>query len=256
MILVRSLAFNVWFYGLTTLMLLGTPPLRLLAPGRAVDYARVWAGLVLGGLRVLAGIRYEVTGLEHLPDNGPALIASMHQSAFDTIVWELLAPRFAIVLKQELTKIPLFGPMLTTAGMIPVDRAGGANAVRQMLRAADRAMAGNRQILIFPEGTRVAPGVRAPLHPGVAALAARTGLPVIPVVTDSGRHWGRRAFRKTPGTIRIAILPPIPPGLKRDALMQHLAETFAQAPNMLRTPVDNSVGGAPAALSSRASSPR
>jgi 1-acyl-sn-glycerol-3-phosphate acyltransferase len=137
--------------------------------------------------------------------------------------------------------------------MIPVDRAGGANAVRQMLRAADRAMADNRQILIFPEGTRVAPGVRAPLHPGVAALAARTGLPVIPVVTDSGRHWGRRAFRKLPGTIRIAILPPLPPGLKREALMQRLAETFAEGVKALGTPVDKSVGGALESLPSRAS---
>jgi 1-acyl-sn-glycerol-3-phosphate acyltransferase len=253
MILLRSLLFNVWFYGLTTVMLLATPALRLLAPHRAVDYARVWARLMLGGLRVLGGIGYEVTGLEHLPQTGPALLASMHQSAFDTIVWEVIAPRFAIVLKQELTKIPLFGPMLTTAGMIPVDRAGGAAAVRQMLRAADRAMADSRQILIFPEGTRVAPGVRAPLHPGVAALAARTGLPVIPVVTDSGRFWGRRAFRKMPGTIRIAILPPLAPGLKREALMQRLAETFAEGARTLGTPVDKSVGGALPPLPSRAS---
>jgi len=253
MILIRSLLFNVWFYGLTTLMLFATPPLRLFAPHRAIFYARLWARLVLAGLRVLGGIGYDVTGLEHLPEHGPALLAAMHQSAFDTIVWEVIAPRFAIVLKQELTKIPLFGPMLITAGMIPVDRAGKANAVRQMLRAADRAMADNRQILIFPEGTRVAPGVRAPLHPGVAALAARTGLPVIPVVTDSGRHWGRRAFRKLPGTIRIAILPPLPPGLKREALMHRLAETFAEGARTLGTPVDKSVGGVPESLPSRAS---
>jgi 1-acyl-sn-glycerol-3-phosphate acyltransferase len=253
MILLRSLAFNVWFYGLTTLMLFGTPPLRLLAPHRAVDYARVWARLVLWGLRVLGGIGYEVTGLEHLPRTGPALLASMHQSAFDTIVWEVIAPRFAIVLKQELTKIPLFGAMLITAGMIPVDRAGGANAVRRMLRAADRAVAENRQILIFPEGTRVAPGVRAPLHPGVAALAARTSLPVIPIVTDSGRHWGRRAFRKIPGTIRIAILPPLPSGLKREALMEILAQNFAGAADTLATPVDKSVGDRAARLTMRAS---
>jgi 1-acyl-sn-glycerol-3-phosphate acyltransferase len=153
----------------------------------------------------------------------------------------------------ELTRIPLFGPMLTTAGMIPVDRAGGAGAVRKMLRDADRAVADNRQILIFPEGTRVAPGVRAPLQPGVAALAARTRLPVIPVVTDSGRHWGRRAFRKIPGTIRIAVLPPIPPGLPREALMQRLATVFADGAAALDPPVDKSVGSPANPLPSRAS---
>jgi 1-acyl-sn-glycerol-3-phosphate acyltransferase len=242
MIVARSLLFNFWFFGLTTLMTFGTLPLRAFAPHRALAYARVWAGLMLGGLRVLCGIRYEVTGLEHLPPTGPALIAAMHQSAFDTIVWEVLAPRFAIVLKKELTRIPLFGAMLRTTGMIAVDRDGGAAAVRGMLRDADRAVAEGRQILIFPEGTRVAPGVRAPLQPGVAALAARTGLPVIPVVTDSGRYWGRRAFRKTPGTIRIAILPPIPPGLRREALMQRLATVFAEGAEALGTPVDKSVG--------------
>jgi len=243
MIFLRSLLFAGWFYGLTTVMAFGTVPLRLFAPGRALGYARVWARLILGGLRLLCGISYSVTGLERLPPSGPALIASMHQSAFDTIVWELLAPRFAFVLKQELTRIPLFGAALLTAGMIAVDRAGGAAAVRGMLRDADRAVAGQRQILIFPEGTRVAPGVRAPLQPGVAALAARTGLPVIPVVTDSGHYWGRLAFRKYPGTIRIAILPPIEPGLRRAALMLRLETAFREGSASLETRVDNSVGG-------------
>lgn len=242
MIVVRSALFSAWFFGLTAVMLLGTPLLRALAPHRALSYAGVWARLILGGLRVLCGTRYDVTGLEHLPPDGPALIAPMHQSAFDTIVWEVLAPRFAIVLKQELTRIPLFGGMLKTAGMIAVDRDGGAAALRGLLRDADRAVAQNRQIVIFPEGTRVAPGVRAPLQPGVAALAVRTGLPVIPVVTDSGRYWGRRAFRKRPGVIRIAILPPIAPGLPREALMRRLATVFAEGSAALETPVDKSVG--------------
>lgn len=242
MTLLRSLLFNLWFYGLTAVLAIAAVPLRLFAPHLAIPYARSWIRLVLGGLRLICGISYEIRGLEHLPPSGPALIASMHQSAFDTLVWALIAPRFAYVLKRELTRIPLFGPMLVATGMIAVDRAAGAAAVRGMLRDADRAVAEQRQIVIFPQGTRVAPDARMRLHPGVAALAARAGLPVIPVVTDSGRYWGRRAFRKHPGVIRIVLLPPLPPGLPREALLQRLEAIFADGTALCGTPVDNSVG--------------
>jgi 1-acyl-sn-glycerol-3-phosphate acyltransferase len=253
MTVLRSLLFNLWFFGLTTVMSLGALALRAFAPRRAVPYAQAWVRLVLGGLRWLCGIDFEVTGLEHLPQDGPALIASMHQSAFDTLVWALLAPRFTYVVKRELTLIPLFGPMLTLTGMIAVDRAAGAAALRGMLRDAERAVAERRQIVIFPEGTRVAPGVRVALQPGVAALAAHTGLTVIPVATDSGRFWGRRAFRKQPGVIRIAVLPPIEPGLRRAALLERLEAAFATGSAALATPVDNSVGEPRGRLPLRAS---
>lgn len=253
MTLLRSLLFNLWFFGLTAVLSIAALPLRLFAPHRAVPYAQWWIRRVLGGLRVLCGIRYEVIGRDNLPPTGPALIASMHQSAFDTLVWALLAPRFAYVLKRELTRIPLFGPMLVLTGMIPVDRGAGTAALRGLLREADRAVAQQRQIVIFPQGTRVAPGEQVRLHPGVAALAARTGLPVIPVATDSGRYWGRRAFRKRPGVIRIAILPPLPAGLPREVLMQRLQSIYAAAVPEGGDPVDNSVGGAPGRLPLNAS---
>jgi 1-acyl-sn-glycerol-3-phosphate acyltransferase len=172
---------------------------------------------------------------------GAALIASAHQSAFDTLVWLTLLPRCCYVLKQELVRIPLFGWLIPRTGMIAVDRAGGGAALRHMLREADRAVCEDRQIVIFPEGTRAAPGERLPLQPGVAALAARTKLPVIPVATDSGHCWSRRAFHKLPGTIHVVIQPPIPPGLPRDALMALLAERIVDLHHG-RPPVDNSVG--------------
>ena len=232
----RSALFAVWFYGLTFVLALLSPLSWPFGERGVVGYARVWARLVLAGLRVTCGISWRVTGLEHLPAAGPALIASQHQSAFDTLVWAVLAPRFAYVLKRELTRIPLFGQMLLRGGMIPVDRRAGAAALRGLLQASDRAVADGRQVVIFPEGTRAAPGERLPLQPGVAALAARMRLPVIPVVTDSGLHWGRRAFRKTPGVITVAILPPLPAGLKRDELLAALAALYS------RGPVENSVG--------------
>jgi len=241
MMWLRSAVFNAWFYGLTAVFAIGGIFLRAFAPGRALAYASAWARLVMAALRPLCGITWEVTGLQHLPASGPALIASMHQSAFDTLVWEVLLPNFTFVLKQELTRIPLFGPMLHATGMIAVDRTGGAAAMRDLLRGGDRARAQGRQIVIFPEGTRVAPGEKLVLHPGVAALAARTRLPVIPVATDSGLRWGRRAFRKRPGVIHVAILPPIEAGLPRDVLMARLAEALANGAAALAGGVDNSV---------------
>ena len=218
MILLRSMAFNAWFYGVTTVVSLWHS-LFTRRPRAVMAAARGWAALVLAGLRPCCRIDWVVTGREHLPASGAALIAPMHQSAFDTLVWLLLVPDCVYVLKRELTRVPLFGALLLRAGMIPVDREAGAPAMRELIRRAVAAAAADRQIVIFPEGTRVPPGVTARLQPGIAALATRTGLPVIPVVTDSGLYWGRRAFRKLPGTIRIAILPPLPARLPRDALM-------------------------------------
>jgi 1-acyl-sn-glycerol-3-phosphate acyltransferase len=227
MIWLRSAAFHLWFYGVTAVMALASLAARLGPPGWAAALARAWAGTILAGLRPLCGIRVEVTGREHLPTHGPALVASQHQSAFDTMIWLLIAPRPAYVLKQELMRLPFYGAMCRRLGMIVVDRGAGARAIRALLRGAERAVAEGRQIVIFPEGTRVAPGAVAPLQPGIAALAARTGLPVIPVATDSGRSWGRRAWRRLPGVIHVAIQPPLPAGLPRDALMARLAALYA-----------------------------
>ena len=187
------------------------------------------------GARVICGIRLHVSGLEHI-GSGAALIASRHQSAFDTFVWLTLMPRCCYVLKRELLRIPLFGPLMPLTGMIAVDRGGGASALRELMREGERAVREERQIVIFPEGTRAEVGAMLPLQPGVAALAARTRLPVIPVVTDSGHCWGRRAFHKRPGTIHIRVLKPIPTGIRRDELMQRLCAALQSSV------VENSVG--------------
>ncbi len=238
MIWLRSAVFNLWFYSVTVIVALLSIAIQLGPPSWSRALARAWARTVLGGLKPICGITVTVSGREHLPQGGAGLIASQHQSAFDTIVWLLLVPDVAYVLKRELTRIPLYGAMCRKLGMIAVDRAGGASAIRGLLRDGDAAVAQGRQIVIFPEGTRAPPGTPLPLHPGVAALAARTGLPVVPVVTDSGRRWGRRAFRKEPGTIHVAIQPPLPARLPRAELMARLAALYAGGVK----PVDNSVG--------------
>jgi len=221
MTVLRSALFNLFFFLESAALALAGTVLRFAAPQRMMDISRLWARLTLGGARAICGIRLQVTGLEHVPD-GAALLASQHQSAFDTLVWLLLLPRCCYVLKQELLRIPVFGPLIPFTGMIAVDRKGGASALRGLMRDGARAARERRQIVIFPEGTRAAPGTVLPLQPGVAALASSTGLAVLPVVTDSGLYWGRRAFRKRPGTIRIRVLPPLPPGLPRQELMRRL----------------------------------
>jgi 1-acyl-sn-glycerol-3-phosphate acyltransferase len=250
MTFLRSAVFNLFFFATTFVLSVYGAVLRRVAPQRAYGLVVFWARLQVAAARVLCGIRFSVTGLEHLSP-GAALIASQHQSTFDTVIWFLLAPRCSYVLKRELTRIPLFGGIVGPAGMISVDRDAGAAAMRGLMRDGKRAAAEGRQIVIFPEGTRAAPGSVLPILPGVAALAASTGLPVLPVTTDSGRLWGRRAFRKRPGVIRIAIQPALPPRLPRTELLERLEAIYRAG-----VPVDNSVGTPPDLLAESTSRKR
>jgi len=242
MIVFRSLVFNIWFFVATVIMGSAGIPVRWFAQRHALAIAQRWAALVLDGADFICGIRTVVIGREHLTIDGPALIAAQHQSAFDTMIWLRLLPRTAYVFKSELARVPLFGPLLVPSGQIPVDRGASFSAVRSLLRGADRAKADGRQIVIFPEGTRVTGGGIGPLRPGIAALAARTKLPVIPVATDSGRRWGRRAFLKRPGPVHIVICKAIPPGLPQDELIEAIRQSWLDA-RVLMTPVDKPVHG-------------
>ncbi|MCO6418264.1 1-acyl-sn-glycerol-3-phosphate acyltransferase [Siccirubricoccus sp. KC 17139] len=252
MIWLRSILFNLAFYVITASAALLAQPLLLAPRGWLLPPMRWWASTILWLLRHLCGIRVRVTGLEHLPPGG-ALLAAKHQSAFDTVIWLRLLPDTAYVLKRELLWIPFYGWLARKVGMIAVDRAAGATAMRSLLKAGRAAAAAGRQIVIFPEGTRVAPGARVAYQPGVAALAAATGLPVLPVATDSGLCWGRRTFLKRPGTITVAILPPLPQGLRREALLTALETAVEGETDRLLAGrlVDNSVDNALAALRSQ-----
>ncbi|HYF06702.1 MAG TPA: lysophospholipid acyltransferase family protein [Acetobacteraceae bacterium] len=217
MTILRSVLFNFVFFVVSSVLALAGLVL-VLAPARYLRrWIQIWARMVLGLLRGLCGIRLRVTGLEHLP-SGAAVIAAKHQSAFDTIVWLALLEAPAYVLKRELLSVPVWGLLAKRAGHIAVDRAAGASALRSMVREARGVLDEGRPIIIFPEGTRSQPGERLPYQPGVVALAG-LGAPVVPVATDSGLCWGRRAFIKRPGTIHLSILPPLPPGLSRSSLL-------------------------------------
>jgi 1-acyl-sn-glycerol-3-phosphate acyltransferase len=201
--------------------------LRIVAPQRLTPLAQFWARLCLAALRLCCGIKIRVEGLENLPSGG-AVIAAQHQSALDILVWLVVLPYPALVFKKELRKIPVFGPLLAPAGMIPVDRGGAAPALRKLLQDCRAAAAAGRQVVIFPEGTRVAPGARVELQPGIVALAKSAGVPVLPAATDSGACWQPRAFAKTPGTVHVRLLPPLPAGLARDAIITELAAVYYQ----------------------------
>jgi 1-acyl-sn-glycerol-3-phosphate acyltransferase len=245
-ILLRSTLFNLWFYGVTLVYAFFGMALLLVGKHTARRWAkqvgRFWAASVMAGLRPLVGITYVVTGREHLPASGPALIASMHQSAFDTMLWLVLTRDPAYVLKKELLRVPLFGMMCRLTGMIAVDRSAGASAIRELMRGADMAMGEGRPIVIFPEGTRMPPGQVGVLQPGIVALASRTKLPIIPVVTDSGFCWSRRAFRKLPGVINVDIRPPLPAGTPRSEILPLLDEIYRHgSAELAGRPVDKSV---------------
>jgi len=229
MTFVRSAVFNLVFFGFTTLMAFPATLIRWFAPHRLRAFIQTWAGVLVGSLRVICGVRVVVTGWEHVP-SGAALIVSHHESAFDTLIWLLLLPGCRYVLKRELLRIPLVGSLITALGMIAVDRSGGAAAMRVLMREGQRVAGEGGQMVIFPEGTRAPAGTVLPLQPGFLALAARTHLPIVPVRTDSGRCWARRGFWKYPGTIRIDIRPPLAPDLPRADIMRRLHDEFAAGP--------------------------
>jgi 1-acyl-sn-glycerol-3-phosphate acyltransferase len=196
---------------------------------------QLWARLTLRALERCCGIDVELRGAEFLPADGAALIAAQHQSAFDTLFWLTVLPRPAYVLKQELTRIPLFGPLLPASGFIPVDRDGGGTALRKMVAECRAAASQGAQVVIFPEGTRVPAGERGTVQPGVLALARALHLPVIPASTNSGRFWGRKSFKKKPGIITVTLHKPIKDCAGRRGLLSELERIYYDEP------VDNSV---------------
>lgn len=186
---------------------------------------KLWGRFCIATLRLCCGVRLDVTGVENLPAGG-CIIAAQHQSALDIFIWLAILPRPALVFKKELARIPVLGPMLEPAGMIPIDRAGGAGALRKLIADCNVALADNRQIVIFPEGTRNAPGTRGTLQPGIVALAKATAAAIIPAATDSGRRWASGAFRKTPGPVAIIIKPALIQKLNRQEITTALSKVF------------------------------
>lgn len=218
----RSLLFNLLFFTGTAvaLVVIGVP--LLFAPATWIfAVGRVWARCVCWLMRVILGLRWELRGHARLLRPG-ALVAAKHQSAWDTIVFYMLVPRSAYVMKKELMAIPIYGWLARRQRHIAVDRKAGGAALRRMQRDARAALDLGATIVVFPQGTRVAPGDSQPYHPGIAGLYTALGVPVVPVALNSGLFWGRRSFVKKPGTIVVEVLPEIAPGKPRPEFMREL----------------------------------
>ena len=228
----RSLAFNVgWYVGTAVIAVAGAPVL-LLNRRAVVRWAQLWIRFCLAWLRLTVGLSHRMSGLENLP-SGPVIIASKHQSSWETLAFTLLFPDAAIVLKRELLYIPIVGWAMARAGNIAVARGDGASALRGLVRQAQAVLRDGRSILIFPEGTRVAPGASRDYQAGTAALYRQLGVPVVPVALNSGVFWGRRQFVKQPGVIEVEVLPAIPPGLDRRRFMAELERCIEGATTRL-----------------------
>jgi 1-acyl-sn-glycerol-3-phosphate acyltransferase len=231
-VIVRSAAFNAAAAVWTLALVLVAALCLLLPPGAILAVSRVWMAGLQVLLRHLVGLDYEVRGRANLPA-GPAIYAFKHQSAWETLVTHLLLPKAAIALKRELMQIPLFGWCLRRSGMIGVNRDGRMRALRSLVEGARAALGRGVPVIIFPEGSRTAPGRHVPYHPGVAALYLQLGRPVVPVAHNSGLFWSRRSFVKRPGRIVLQFLEPIEPGLDRKAFMAELRRRLEDATDRL-----------------------
>lgn len=216
------------------LQLLLTPPYAVIAvltfPFNALTRYRiisVWARLMMLALDHLCGIKFRVIGAENVPSE-PCVILSKHQSAWETFAFQLIFPPQVYVIKRELLWIPFFGWGLAMCSPIAINRGAGPRAARQMLSQGKDRLARGFCVIVYPEGTRVAPGTRGKYQSSGSAIAIHAGVPVLPVAHNAGRCWRRNAFLKLPGTITVSIGPPLnTTGRKADALTREV-ETWIE----------------------------
>ncbi|MGL9718164.1 MAG: lysophospholipid acyltransferase family protein [Wolbachia sp.] len=185
-------------------------------------------------LRLLCGVEYEIRGMENIPKQ-PFIIASKHQSPFETFIFILLFKNAVFILKRELKWIPFIGLHLMALGMIFINRSDGISSIRYVVKSAKVRTKENRSIIIFPEGTRTAVKQKTKYRPGVAALYKGLSVPILPVALNTGLFWPKSilSIRKNPGKAIIEILPPIYPGLSKDEFLKNLEKTIEEKSSKL-----------------------
>ncbi|MGH6735169.1 MAG: lysophospholipid acyltransferase family protein [Methyloceanibacter sp.] len=228
----RSILFNLLFYVTTALFVVLGSPLLFAPRSWAMAALKVHARTELWLLKHIVGLDFEVRGLDKLPE-GPCLVASKHQSAWETFA---LIPLFrdpTLLMKRELFWIPFHGWFSYKFEMIPVDRDKGPTALRRMLRAAKKRIADGREIIIFPEGTRRPPGAEPDYKTGIVLLYEALQVPCVPVALNSGVFWPRRNWRLSTGTVVVEILDPIRPGLPKVEFLARLKAAIETASGRL-----------------------
>lgn len=228
MLFIRSLLFNVLFYIITAVYALSG--ILFLFNERFINkLAEVWVKTNLWLLKIILNIQYVVEGLEHLPKEN-YLIASKHQSAWETIAFNIIFPKPVFFLKRQLFWIPLFGMYLKKYGMIGIDRKEKRYAyLRSLITKAQESLEKGRPLLIFPEGTRMEPGKHIQYRSGIYTFYHALNIQVVPVALNSGLFWGRKSFLKKPGLIKVKILPSIQPGLDKKEFMNTLENRIETA---------------------------
>jgi len=229
---IRSFLFNTVFFAGGLVLAVALLPCLVLSRRAMQGGLKFWAVAMMWCLRVIVGLRWEVRGLENLPDR-PCIFACKHQSAWETGVFYLLVNDPSYILKKELLSIPFFGWYLAKGGAIAIDRKAGASALKLMIKGTQDRLARGQNVVIFPEGTRSAPGKPGTYHPGVAALYKGVDAPLVPVALNSGLFWQRRSFLKRPGRITVEFLPAIAPDQDRKAFMGELKSRVEDASNRL-----------------------
>ena len=228
----RSVLFNVLFYLNLVLHIVVAIPTFVLPRRVFMAIAKSWGHTSNWLLRVVAGVKVEYRGLEKIPP-GALLVASKHQSFWEAFTLLTLFDDPAFIVKRELMWIPFFGWLLWKADQVPVDRKAKGGAMGGMIENARKALGAGRQIVIFPEGTRTAPGAPPAYKGGLASLYAATNVPCVPVALNSGLFWPRRKFLRRPGRIILEVLDPIPPGLDREAFATRLEREIETAQKRL-----------------------
>lgn len=227
-IIVRSVIFNLAFYLVLFVYLIAALPTLLMPRGALIWMVKHWSRTNFWMLKHICNMDYEVIGREKI-GHGPLLVASKHQSLWETFALMTVFDDPAYILKRELIWIPFFGWCAWKAEMIPVDRGAGSQALVDMTKRAKREVERNRQLIIFPEGTRRAPGAEPKYKFGVAHLYSEIGVPCLPVALNSGLFWPRRSFLRFPGTIKVEIGDPIAPGMDKQAFFARVQDDVETA---------------------------
>ncbi|MEL6725023.1 MAG: lysophospholipid acyltransferase family protein [Pseudomonadota bacterium] len=231
---IRSFVYVIWLYGWMGILGVIALPTFLLPRAAVLWFIRLYARLVVLGLRLICGIRVEFRGREHVP-GGPVIIAGKHQAMLDVFVPFLLFSDPVLVMKRELLWYPALGWYALKTRMLAIDRSGGARTMKKMLAAADKRVKGeSRQMLIYPEGTRSLPGAEPEYKPaGVRAFYKSLGIPMVPFATNSGLCWPAHGMLRRPGRIVYEVLPPIDPDLAPKAMLVELEDKLEAASDRL-----------------------
>ncbi len=231
---IRSIIFIIFLIIWTLLVgVLGSIVLPFKSQKMVAKIGYTWSYVLTIALRVICGVKVKVINAHNLPKEG-CIIASKHQSVWETIYFVHYLKNPAFILKKELLNIPLYGWYLRLIEMIAIDRKGGASIVKQMSEAARKAFENDRPIVIFPEGTRVKDGQSVEYKSGIAALHKELpDIPIIPVALNSGKVWPAKSWIIKSGTIKVKFLEPITKTLSKDQLLKKLKEEIDSATNSL-----------------------